>query len=309
MPSVEKTMDPKDTQEPQMPQAQPKKRHPLERKRWRFALALLVIAAIGFGVYYWTCSRGRESTDDAFIDAHVLPMSSKVPGQVLRVLVDDNQHVGQGDLLVEIDPKDYQVRLDQARADLAAAEADTRRTATDAERAQQLFARDEVSRQALDKAVAEADMARARSALARQKVAAAELDLSYTRITTPQAGKVTRKSVELRSYVQVGQPLMAIVPDQVWVAANFKETQLTRMRAGQRVDIRVDAYPGKDFEGHVDSIQSGTGSRFSLLPAENATGNYVKVVQRVPVKIVFDGPTAGYLLAPGMSVVPVVHLR
>ena len=137
--------------------------------------------------------------------------------------------------------------------------------------------------------------------------AATELDLSYTRITAPEAGKVTKKNAEQRAYVQVGQPLLAIVMDDVWVIANFKETQLTRMRPGQKVTIEVDAFPGRELKGHIDSIQSGTGARFSLLPAENATGNFVKVVQRVPVKIVFDEPVKDMMLVPGMSVVPTVH--
>ena len=144
--------------------------------------------------------------------------------------------------------------------------------------------------------------------MAEKKADAAELDLSYTRITAPEAGKVTKKNAEIRSYVQVGQPLLAIVTDEVWILANFKETQLTRMRPGQKVTIEVDAFPGREIKGHIDSIQSGTGARFSLLPAENATGNFVKVVQRVPVKIVFDEPVGALMLVPGMSVVPTVHL-
>ncbi|WP_428936846.1 HlyD family secretion protein [Fontivita pretiosa] len=152
--------------------------------------------------------------------------------------------------------------------------------------------------------------ARAELAVARAALAQAELELSYTKILAPQAGRVTRKGVEPGAYVQPGQALMAIVPDQVWVVANFKETQLTHMRPGQPADIRVDAYPGRRFRGHVDSIQAGTGARFSLLPPENATGNYVKVVQRVPVKIVFDDPPPRQIvLAPGMSVVPRVKVR
>jgi membrane fusion protein (multidrug efflux system) len=145
---------------------------------------------------------------------------------------------------------------------------------------------------------------------AKAQLAAAQLDLSYTQIPAPEAGLVTRKSAEPGAYVQVGQALMAIVPTSVWVIANFKETQLTHMRPGQSVKIEVDAYPGVKFRGKVDSIQAGTGARFSLLPPENASGNYVKVVQRVPVKIVFDGPPdPSHLLAPGMSVIPSVKVR
>ena len=153
-------------------------------------------------------------------------------------------------------------------------------------------------------------ISRAQSDQARAAATQAELNLSYTTIQAPEAGRVTRKSVEPGGYAQVGQALMAIVPDRVWIIANFKETQLTYMRPGQLAEIHIDAYPGHTFKGHVDSVQAGTGSRFSLLPPENATGNYVKVVQRVPVKIVLDEqPSAEYPLGPGMSVVPDVKVR
>jgi len=271
---------------------------------------VVALAATVFGTRYWLYARVHEDTDDAFIDTHVVMISPKVEGQASRVYVDDNQQVKQGDLLVDIDPADYQVRLGQARAELVSAEAEARKAGGDAVSAQELFAKDRISRQAYDHALAEADAAKAQAELARKKLDAAELNLSYTKITAPIAGKVTRKAVELRAYVRVGQPLLALVPVQVWVTANFKETQLTRMRPGQKVSIRVDAYPSREFPGHVDSIQAGTGARFSLLPPENATGNYVKVVQRVPVKIVFDdSPEALPPLSPGMSVVPAVDLR
>jgi membrane fusion protein (multidrug efflux system) len=144
----------------------------------------------------------------------------------------------------------------------------------------------------------------------RAQVEQAELELSYTKIYATETGRVTRKSVEEGALVQIGQPLLAIVPGNVWVTANFKESQIGKMAAGQPVDISVDAYPDKVFKGHVDSIQAGTGAQFSLIPPENATGNYVKVVQRVPVKIVFDEPPdPKHMLAPGMSVVPEVAVR
>lgn len=272
------------------------------------AAAGLALAVTAAGLYLIRYSRHHESTDDAVIESHVLPISSKVSGQVQRVLVEDNQIVDAGQPLVEIDARDYQVRLDQSRAELAAAEADARRAAADARRYAQLYEHDQVSKQVYDKALAEADVLASRTELARKKLAAAELDLSYTRINAPVAGQIAKKSVELRSFVQVGQPLMAVVSRQVWVVANFKETQLEYMRPGQRVDIHVDAYPDRSFRGHIDSVQSGTGARFSLLPPENATGNFVKVVQRVPVKILFDESTEGFKLVPGMSVVPVVNI-
>jgi len=283
------------------------------RSRHRVALGVAVLAGIAgavFGVRYYLWSLNHETTDDAFIDAHVVMISSKVEGQALDVYVEDNEHVKQGDPLVDIDAADYQVKMGAARAELAAAEAEARKADGDAVSAEQLYAKDRVSRQAYDHALAEADATRARAELARKQLDSARLNLSYTRIASPIAGKVTRKSVELRSYVRVGQPLLALVPSHVWVTANFKETQLTRMRPGQKVLVRVDAYPGRDFAAHVDSIQAGTGARFSLLPPENATGNYVKVIQRVPVKIVFDDPPEALPpLSPGMSVVPAVDLR
>jgi membrane fusion protein (multidrug efflux system) len=153
------------------------------------------------------------------------------------------------------------------------------------------------------------DIARAALASAKAKVEQAQLELSYTRVTAPQPGRVTHRGVEVGDYVDVGQALLALVPDQVWVTANFKETELTDMRPGQPVTISVDAYPDHELHGHVDSIQAGTGARFSLLPPQNATGNYVKVVQRVPVKIVFDRLPDDLLLGPGMSVVPEVKVR
>jgi len=283
------------------------KKSRVKRPHWSVLIAAgaIILAA---AVTYWHYAQGHESTDDAAIETHVIPISAKVSGQIQTISVEDNQHVEKGAPLVEIDPRDYQVKLDQARAELSAAKADAQRAEVDAERARQLLAQDDISRQAYDKAVADSEVLKAKALLADKKAAAAELDLSYTRITAPEAGKVTKKNAEQRAYVQVGQPLLAIVMDEVWIIANFKETQLTRMRPGQKVTIEVDAFPNREFKGHIDSIQSGTGARFSLLPAENATGNFVKVVQRVPVKIVFDEPVTDLGLVPGMSVVPTVHL-
>jgi len=291
----------------QQPAAAPRRRPALGPKR-RAAAAVLAVAALAAAGAYWQYSRFHEDTDDAVIEGHVVPISSKVSGQVEKVLVDDNQQVRKGDLLVQIDATDYRVRMDQARAELDAIEADARRAAVDEQRYKQLFDHDQVSRQAYDKAVADASVLKARAELARKKLDAAQLDLSYTRITAPEDGQIARKAVELRTFVQVGQALMTVVPQKMWVVANFKETQLGRMKPGQPVEIHVDTYPGHVFKGHVDSVQSGTGARFSLLPPENATGNFVKVVQRVPVKIVFDEPTEAFRLVPGMSVVPVVKL-
>ena len=240
----------------------------------------------------------------------MIPVSAKISGHVARVLIDDNQLVKAGDVLAEIDPRDFQTRLDSARGKVASNRAEAAKTEADLKRAAVLFARDEASKQDLEHAQAAADAAKAELSQSDAALRQAELDLSYTKILAPESGRVTRKAVEAGAYVSVGQSVLAIVPEESWVVANFKETQLARMRVGQAAEIRVDAYPDRTLHGRVDSIQDGTGARFSLLPAENATGNFVKVVQRVPVKILLvDKPSGGRALAPGMSVEATVDLR
>lgn len=272
-------------------------------------LIAAAVVALTAGGLMWFYS-GQESTDDAFIEGHVIPIAPRVAGPIVKVYVLDNQRVKKDDLLYEIDPRDYQTKLQEDQARVAAAGAEAARAAADARRYAALFRNDEVSKQQLDQARTAARSSEAMLQRAQAEAQQAALDLSYTQARAPESGLVTRKSVEEGSYVQVGQSLFAIVPEEVWVIANFKETQLTRMKPGQSVTISVDAYPDHLFKGHVDSVQSGTGERFSLLPPENATGNYVKVVQRVPVKIVFDEPTdSPYHLAPGMSVEPTVKIK
>ncbi len=337
------------------------------RRRWRWGwvgLGLVVLAVIGGLLYYWVFMRPYESTDDAFIDANVAPIAPQVAGLVMKLLVQDNEHVKPGEVLVEIDPRDYEARLEQAKAGLAAsqtrleqaraqltldqarvtqaqanlvsAETQSQRAEADRKRYESLQG-PAVSRSQLDLAVAQArsnaaavkvaqsqvKAAEAQVALSQAAIQTAEADiqgsqaavrqaqlfLSYTEVTAPVEGYVSHRTVAAGAYVQTGQDLMALVPVRVWVTANFKETQLTSMRPGQPVTIHVDAYPGHEFHGHVDGIQRGTGAQFSLLPPENATGNYVKVVQRVPVKIVFDEePNPAQPLGPGMSVVPTVNV-
>lgn len=289
-------------------QTPPTSAPPERRRRWQIFFALTGVASVA-ALAYWLHSRHYEHTDDAYVEADIAVVSSKVRGQALIVRVVDNQIVQTGNVLVELDPADYQVRLNQARAELAAAAAEARRAEADAARYKSLLARDQVSRQVYDKAEADAAVYAAKSDVARRRVEASELDLSYTKINAPQTGRVTRRSVEAGHFVEPGQALMAIVPEQVYVVANFKETQVGRIMPGQKVEIRIDAYPAHRFRGHVDSVQAGTGSRFSLLPPENATGNFVKVVQRVPVKIVFDEPTAEYHLGAGMSAVPTIFVE
>jgi len=303
--------------------------------------AAVVLAGLGliWGLVYAIRAMSRESTDDAFITGHIISVSARVDGHVEKVNISDNQWVNKGDLLARIDPRDYQVKLDLAQAAMSAAQAaetqsraqanmasiEESRTEKDYNRYKQLFdAKAGVTQQQLDNASAAARSAQAQLESANSQIAAAQarvaqakaaveqaqLNLSYTKIITPQAGRVTKKSVEQGEHISTGQPLLAIVTPEIWVVANFKETQLKHMKPGQQVTIKVDAYSGKTFRGHIDSIQAGTGSIFSLLPPENATGNYIKVVQRVPVKIVFDeDPNDVNMLSPGMSVMPVVKVR
>jgi membrane fusion protein, multidrug efflux system len=400
----------------------------LQSGRFRIGIAIVLAIAVGVGAWLWI-TRGQESTDDAQVDSHLTPVSARVAGTVLRVNVDDNQIVEAGATLVEIDPRDYQVAVEKARAELADAEAsaaaaqsnvpiaatttsstessaqgsveqaraqvegaereveasrarlataqaksreadaNAAKSARDAERLKGLLAKDEVSQQAYDAATGQADAQRAaadsaksqineaevgtrvaesRLAQARagasqaqavlksagtgpEQVAAikaraasaeahvqqakatleqAELNLQYATVKAPTRGIVSKKSVNPGQVVQAMQPLLAIVESgNVWITANYKETQLSSMRPGQRAVVDVDAY-GKSFEGHVDSISAATGARFSLLPPENATGNFVKVVQRVPVKIVLNpGQDPENLLRPGLSVTPTVYTR
>ena len=337
------------------------------RRRLPMLLLAIAVAAVVVGAFFWWLqARQWESTDDAFIDVHMVQVAPQVAGRIAHVLVDDNQLVKPGDVLVEIDPANFQASLDQtlasqanAAATLAQAQAQQEVDQANAEQslaqigvaqanaqvAEIQLKRDRaqaaakaISSQQLDNSIANAQSSAASLAAAKKKhasdeallavaasqiaaakaglegakaqVAQARLDLSYTRIVATESGRIAHKNVSPGSYVQVGQNLMALVPLKVWVTANFKETQLDMMRVGQPVEIRVDAYPDRVFKGHVDSFQPGSGAAFSLLPPENATGNYVKVVQRVPVKIVFDDPPdLQRPLGPGMSVVPSVKVR
>jgi membrane fusion protein (multidrug efflux system) len=397
------------------------------RGRQILFLGGLAVVLVVAGVWWYLS--GHESTDDAQVDGHIVPIAARVGGTVADVKVDDNQVVQAGAVLVEIDPRDYRNALDRAQADYAdaqaalaaaqagipitstttasqvssaganveragagtdaatrdvdasrarlastqarlrEAQANATRTSRDLERMKQLIAKDEVSQQQYDASVAAADAARAtvesaqasineatqavsvagsrrlqavnaqtqaqaelrtaktgpeqvtvtkaraQSAAARVVEAQAALDqanlnLAYTTVKAPIGGRVSKKSVEPGQVIQAGQPLLAIVPvEGIWITANFKETQLKNMRPGQKVTVAVDAY-GRTYEGHIDSLAAATGARFSLLPPENATGNYVKVVQRLPVKIVLNqGQDPEHLLRPGMSVVPTVHTR
>ena len=399
-----------------------------QQARVRLMAGVVLVMVIAAGAWVWATS-GRVSTDDAQLDARVTQISSRVAGTVAKVAVADNQLVEPGTVLIELDPRDYQVAVDKARAELAdaeanavaaessvpitsttaasnvttarggvtqaqsgvaasekeieaararivsaqarlrEAEANAAKSGRDVERLRGLLAKDEISQQMFDATsataeaqkagvdsmrsqVAEAEAgirvaeskfaqakagedrahaeletaqtgpsqvtatkarasaAEAHAQQARATLAQAELNLQYTTVKAPVRGVVSKKGINPGQVVQGGQPLLAIVQvDDIWITANYKETQLREMRAGQRATVTVDAY-GREYKGKVDSIAGATGARFSLLPPENATGNFVKVVQRVPVKIVLDaGQEAEYLLRPGMSVVPTVYTK
>ena len=400
------------------------------RGKGPWILLVILIVGIAVGIWFWQYTAVRETTDDAQIDGHINPIAARVGGPVIRVHVKDNQSITAGTLLVEIDPRDYQVALERVQAELAVAEAAAkaagaavpvttittssqlnsaqavrqsaearvtvaarevdsararlgplqarlresealcRRATQDLDRMKQLIAKDEISRQQFDAAVtsaeaarasqdaaiasvaeaekgvaaAEARLAQARAgvleaqaaveatgsgpsqvAITKSNVSAAEarilqaraaldrskLDLEYTQVYSPVAGVVSMKRVEIGQVVQREQPLMAMVQlDNIWVTANFKEDQLEHVRVGQSAMVTVDAYGGRPYRGRVESIAAATGARFSLLPPENAAGNYVKVVQRVPVKIVLEqGQDPEHVLRPGMSVVSTVFTK
>jgi membrane fusion protein (multidrug efflux system) len=396
------------------------------RGRWLALVAVVIVA--GVLIYLWRTA-GQVSTDDAQIDGHITQVAARVGGTVTKVNVKENQYVEAGVVLVELDPRDYQVAVDRARAELADAQANASGAATgipltqvssatgvqtatggleeaqagvavadrqveaaraqlvaaqarqrekeatavkatrDVERLKGLAAKQEIAQQQYDAAVSAADSARAAADAAKSDVSAAEsavgvaeqrarqarggaaqaqaalqasrtgpeqlrvtkaradvanarvqqmtsalaqaeLNLERTKITAPTAGVVSRKTVEMGQVIQPGQPLFALVSlDDVWVTANYKETQLKRVQPGQRAKVKVDGLD-REYDAHVDSIAAATGARFSLLPPENATGNYVKVVQRVPVKIVFEpGQDPDHRLRPGMSVAPTIYTK
>ncbi|KMO39107.1 secretion protein HylD [Methylobacterium variabile] len=338
------------------------RRHPL----WFVLGAVLLLLAGAAGYWYWlTYVHPYESTDDAFVDARQFSVAPKVSGYVTAVPVTDNQHVETGTVLFQIDKRDYEVALQQARAQIQSAQAQIKgyeaqiqaqqgsiqeakaqveqakaalqfakqdaaryqdlaqRGAGSVQRSQQSTADLQQQQASLDRANAavtvaqrqigslEAQRAGAEASLAqaRAQEAQARLNLEYTTVTTAQPGRVVRLTGAVGQFAQAGQALSMFVPDDIWVTANFKETQITDMRPGQPVDVEIDAYPDRKISGRVASVQPGSGTAFSLLPAENATGNYVKVVQRVPVKITVEDWPADVSIGPGMSIVPTVRVR
>jgi membrane fusion protein (multidrug efflux system) len=334
---------------------------------WIIGGIVLIVVVVG-SLLWWLHARQFESTDDAFVDTHIVRLAPEVPGILVWVASVDNRHVRPGDLLAIIKPSGPQAQQEQAEADVKqaaaaisqaqaqlqvarangakaqadtiAADADAAKAARDLQRYQSLAVIDRaaVANTQIDAARADAEsragealamrrqahatlgnvrvaqeqvkVARAQYKSQQAKAAQAAVTISDLRLTSSVYGQVVERSVNVGSYVAPGTQLMAIVPDQIWVTANFKETQLTLMRPGQHADIIVDAYPGVHFDGHVDSIERGAGQAFALLPPQNATGNYVKVVQRVPVRILFDKPDPRrWSIGPGMSVSPRVKVR
>jgi membrane fusion protein (multidrug efflux system) len=279
-----------------------------KKKKAFLILGAVVAVGLMIGYFYNSYRKTHVTTDDAFIEGNIHTISARVSGNVKTVAVTDNQQVNPGDLLVELDSADYRSRSEASRANLELQRATLRFAESERKRAKALYDENVNSADRFDKAVSTHEIALAQVKLAEEQLRQAELNLGYTRIIAPASGYVTRKSVQTGNQIKDGQPLMAVVDlDNLYVVANYKETEMERIRPGQPVRITVDAYPGKVFTGKVDSIMAGTGVSFSLFPAENATGNYVKVVQRIPVKIVLDpGADKDHLLRVGMSVVPTV---
>ena len=274
------------------------------------SLLIALISAVAWVSYSWYM-RTYISTDDAYIAGRIHIVAPKIAGTVASVYVSDNQYVKTGDLLLEIKPEDYEVRVKQASTTMAAEKSNMKKAELDFQRAEKLLKTQAVSQAYYDQAKTSYDTS---SSLVKQKEAMlqeAKLNISYTKIYSPVEGYVTRKSVEVGDQLRPGQPVMAVVPLQdVWIIANYKETQLTRVKAGQKVRIKVDTYPGKVYEGRVDSIMAGTGSVLSMFPPENATGSFVKVVQRIPVKItLINGNDPQHLLRAGMSVVSTIIIE
>src|SRR6266498_360982 len=295
-------------------------------------MGVILLGLLIIGARKWWFGRSHVSTDNAQVDGHIVPVLPKVGGYVAEVRVAENQSVKAGDTLVVLDDRDFRARLQQTEADLAAllatvssrtrvgqaeaavaqAQANALKANADLARIEPLAVQNVVSQQQLDAARAAAKAALvgadARVASARAARDQAALQLSYTRIITPSAGVVSKKTVELGQLVQPGQPLMTVVPlEDVWVTANLKETETADVTPGDSADITVDAYKGVHFRGHVESLSPATGAKFSLLPPDNATGNFTKVVQRIPVRIHLDGAVdPAHVLRPGMSVVATI---
>ncbi len=274
----------------------------------RGAVALAVAAILYFGIRAFL----YESTDDAYVQAHSLMLSARIGGTIQKVLVDENDRVKAGQLLAQIDDQDYAAAYNQVVADQSSVQADLVQAAQDYDRINKLYQEQAVSKSDFDKAVARYRNLQARLKADQFKSDEAKLNLSYTQITAPEDGAIAKKSVEPGMVIPPGQALFGFVSSQErWVTANFKETQLASIQPGQKVDVEVDAVKGKKFQGVVDSIGSATGSTFTLLPPDNSTGNFTKVVQRIPVKVKLLNLTLEDIdrLAAGLSAVVDVRVH
>lgn len=312
-------------------------------KKRKIILPLIIILSLLVGGYVLYESR-FESTDDAYVEADIIQVTPKVAGHIVESYIEDNREVKKGDIVALIDDEVYKEKYNQAKANyqrallnqknakatLSARDSEVKLAKTDLDRYKALYAQGAVSKQVLDKAQTEYDSVLASQTKAKEDIFAnganvadadlkslealmkqAKLNLEYTRVVAPNTGVVTNRRIEKGSYVSVGAPLFAIVPDKIWIVANFKENQVGQMKPGQTVEIKVDAYKNKKFKGKIDSIQRASGAKSSLFPPENAVGSFVKIVQRIPVKIVFDEPIDKneYNIVSGMSVVPKVKVK
>lgn len=359
--------DGKSPKEKDLKEDQPKKPPVYKKPAFIIAFVIFILLLIAGGIVWWLIARQYVTTDDAYVDGHVVRISPQISAPVLELHIADNQFVHKGELLVRLDPRDFEVALNQAQAQVIAssgrlAQARAQVVSASTTVPQAVAERESVkatldnavrdlerfekvdeggrSKQQLDNARTAKANATAQYESAKAKVTSAEanvktaeaavsaaegelktaeanrdkakVNLSYCEIVAPIDGRVTERTVEPGNYVTTGQAMFQLVDPDVWITANFKETQLTRLQPGQPATIKVDAFPDRKFNGRVESIQAGSGARFSVLPAENATGNYVKIVQRVPVKIVFEhdaNTNNASMLSPGLSVIPRVKVR
>lgn len=311
----------------------------------RFLIPTIIIIGTIISYFMILNASKFESTEDAYVETHPVAVAPKVSGQIIKMYVTDNQKVKTGDLVAEIDPTDYSAKLAEdsakyesallkqkgAKANFDAVNSQIALAKKNLERYTELYKSGAASKLEYDNAKTNYDNAQASLTQAKENLLSkgenrvadadlkqlaatkkqAQLALSYTKIYAPQDGTVTNKTIEQGAFVQTGQPLFTIVPDNIWVVANFKENQLRYMKIGQNVEIKVDTYPDKFFKGKVDSIQRISGAKSSLFPPENAVGSFVKIVQRIPVKIVFAEPidTDKYTIVAGMSVEPKVRVK
>ncbi len=335
------TEEMKNTEE-QAVQSEEKQEHKPRKRFIAMALGAVMAVAAGFVIHD---ALMYQTTDDAYVETTTVQVAPRVSGQITEVYVTDNQPVKEGQLVAKIDDADYQAKLEEkqakferilynqknAHAVYSAQKTNIDVAKKDLDRYINLYKEGAVSKQTLDNAQAKYDAAVANLTQAEQGLISeskdqvadadlkeakaqrdlAKLNLDYTKIYAPQNGTVSNRRVEKGMYVNVGTPLFAVVPNDVWIVANYKENQLRHMKPGQEVNIKIDTYPDHVFKGKIDSIQRASGAKSSLFPPENAVGSFVKIVQRIPVKIVFteEIDTAKYNIIPGMSVVPKVRVK